>query len=195
MKCMQRRQWTLLMILMLWLISGCGEATPTPILIEPPTDTAIPPPSAPFIILRRPTTIPTSANQGPFQAKPTVTITGTVEPSPTLPADRVERPFLMKVDRISVVVGRGILLQGRVTNGALHANDGVEILGPQHTATNVTVAAVLIANTRRTQVKVGDFASLLVSGLHLTDVSPGMLVVAAGAYKSYEAARQQLNGP
>ena len=92
------------------------------------------------------------------------------------------------------MVGRGILLQGRVTNGALHPNDNVEILSSQHTATSATVSAVLIANTRRTQVQVGDFASLLVSGLQLTEVSPGMLVVEAGAYKSYEAARQQLNG-
>lgn len=186
----QMKQWALVLILMLWLLSSCAEATPTPILIEPSTDTPIPPPAAPFVILRRPTTIPTSANQGPFQAKPTTTITGTVEPSPTLPADRLERPFLMKIDRISVVVGRGILLQGRVTNGSLQANSNVEILGQQHTATSVTVLAVLIGNTRHDKVQVGDFASLLINGLPLTDVSPSMLVVGAGAYKSYEAARQ-----
>jgi hypothetical protein len=195
MKYRQMWQWALTMTLLLGLLSSCAEATPTPILIEPPNDTSIPPPPAPLVILRRPTTIPTSANQGPFQAKPTATITGTVEPSPTLPADRLERPFLMKIDRISVVVGRGILLQGRVTNGALQANGNVELLGPQQSVSGITVKTVLIANTRHAQVQVGDYASLLVSGLLLTDVSPGMLVVEAGAYKSYEAARQQLSGP
>ena len=59
----------------------------------------------------------------------------------------------MKIDRISVVVGRGLLLQGRVTNGTLQANGGVELLGPQQTVSGLTVHTVLIANTRRDQVR------------------------------------------
>src|SRR5262245_2075409 len=111
-------KWGIAMYFAMSLLSGCGEASPTPIIIsEAPTSTPIPPP-APQLILPRATAVPTTGNTGPFAANPTATIEGTlaVEPSPTL-ADPIDRPFLMRIDRISVIAGRGTLLEGRVANG------------------------------------------------------------------------------
>jgi len=98
----------------------------------------------------------------------------------------------MKIDRISVIVGRGTLLEGRVANGTLQANSNVEILGPQITAISPTVLAILISNIMRDQVTVGDYAGILVGGIEATDISPGMLLAEAGEFESYEEALQQL---
>lgn len=96
--------------------------------------------------------------------------------------------------RISVIVGRGLLLQGRATSGILPAHGIVNVLGPQKALTGLSAVAVLIGNTVCDQVKAGQTASILVSGLKPSDLSPGLLLVTAGGYKSYEAEQQQLTG-
>ena len=98
----------------------------------------------------------------------------------------------MRIDRISVIVGRGTLLEGRVANGTLQANGDVEILSPQNDVISVTVLATLISNVMRDQVTVGDYAGILVGGVEATNLSPGMLLAEAGQFKSYEEALQQL---
>jgi len=99
----------------------------------------------------------------------------------------------MRIDRISVIVGRGTLLQGRVANGTLQGNGNVEILGPQNKVISPSLLAILISNIMRNQVTVGDYAGILVGGIKPTDLSPGMLLAEAGEYKSYEEALQQLH--
>ena len=184
------------------LLSGCGGASPTTIELPPvPTSTPLPPvPQAPAV-LPRPTAIPTTGSTGPFPAASTATDEGTataegtgtveVQPSPTLPPP-IDRPFLMKIDRISVVVGRGTLLEGRVANGTLTGNGTVEILAPQDNVISAALLAILISNTVRDQVTVGDYAGVLVGGIEATHLSPGMLLAAAGEYESYEEALAQL---
>jgi elongation factor Tu len=98
----------------------------------------------------------------------------------------------MKIDRISVIVGRGTLLQGHVANGTLQGNGSVEILGPKNKVISATVLAILISNAVRDQVTVGDYASILVSDIKATDLSPGMLLAEADKFKTYEEALRQL---
>jgi elongation factor Tu len=98
----------------------------------------------------------------------------------------------MRIDRISVIVGRGILLQGHVANGTLQGNVNVEILGPQDKVISAPVLAILISNIVRDQVTVGDYASILVGRIEATALSPGMLLAPAGEFESYEEALLQL---
>jgi translation elongation factor EF-Tu-like GTPase len=98
----------------------------------------------------------------------------------------------MKIDKYSVIVGRGILLEGRVVHGTLRGNDSVEILGPQNKVLSASVLAVLISNTARDQVTVGDYAGILVPGIQPSELSLGMALAAAGAFTSYEEALQEL---
>ena len=91
-----------------------------------------------------------------------------------------------------MVVGRGTLLEGRVANGTLQANGSVEILGPQNKVISPAVLAILISNTMRDQVSVGDYAGILVGSIEVLDLRPGMLLAAAGEFESYEEALQQL---
>ena len=189
----QVAKWGIAITFVMSLLIGCAGASPTPIVIIPaPTSTPIP--SLPQAVLPQATAIPTTGNTGPFAAGATATTEGTVavvEPSPTLP-DPIDRPFLMKIDRISVIVGRGTLLEGRVANGTLQGNGTVEILGPQNNVISPTVLAILISNTVTDQVTVGDYAGILVGGVEPTDLSPGRLLAEAGEFESYEEALLQL---
>ena len=194
--------WGIAITFMMSILSGCGGTSPTTIELPPaPTSTPLPPvPQAPAV-LPQPTAIPTTGNTGPFPAAATATDEGTataegtgtaeLQPSPTLPPP-IDRPFLMKIDRISLVVGRGTLLEGRVANGTLAGNGTVEILAPQDNVISTAVLAILISNTVRDQVTVGDYAGILVEGVEATDLKPGMLLAEAGEYESYEEALAQL---
>jgi len=191
----QISKWGITITVVMSLLSGCGRASPTPVVIAP-ASTPIPA-IPPAVVLPRATAVPVTATTGPVSVQLTTTVptptggTLTLEPSPTLQAP-IDRPFLMKIDRISVVVGRGTLLEGRVANGTLQANSDVEILGSQNNVISATVLATLISNVMRDQVTVGDYASILVGGVEATDLSPGMLLAEAGKFKSYEEALQQL---
>jgi translation elongation factor EF-Tu-like GTPase len=94
----------------------------------------------------------------------------------------------MRIDRVSVIVGRGTLLEGRVVHGSLQANASVQIFGTQNTVLDTSVLAVLIANTIRDQVTVGDPAGILVQSVEASGVAPGMLLAEAGIFTTYEEA-------
>ena len=91
-----------------------------------------------------------------------------------------------------MIVGRGTLLEGRVANGTLQATGAVEIISPQNKVISPSLLAIFISNAPRDQVTVGGYAGILVGGIEPTSLSPGMLLAAAGEYKSYEEAIQQL---
>ena len=195
----QLLQWGVAITLVMFLLGGCGGASPTPIVIVPPAPSTSIPPNPPAVLPRATAVPPTAA----FSVATTVTATAgtdltttaegtaTVESVPTA-EDPSDLPFLMKIDRISVIVGRGTLLEGRVAHGTLQANGDVEILGPQNKVLGTSALAVLISNTVRDQVTVGDYAGILVAGVEVTEVSPGMLLAEAGAFASYEEALQEL---
>ncbi|HXD09627.1 MAG TPA: hypothetical protein VN653_06160 [Anaerolineales bacterium] len=192
MNCQQISKWGIAITFVMSLLSACGAASPTPVVPAPiPPSTPIPP--NPQVVLPRATAIPATATPKPASLEPTTTSDGTItpKPSPTL-KNPIDRPFLMKIDRISVIVGRGTLLEGRVANGTLQASGSVEILGTQNMVISPTILAILISNTVRDQVTVGDYAGILVASIAAGDLSPGMLLAAAGEYKSYEDALRQL---
>jgi len=194
----QIRSWGIVMILGISFLSGCAGATPTPAIIVPAsTPTPLPPqpPAALPTATDLPPTIPAQPTAATQMTGTELTTTpdGTVTSTPIVPTvNPSDQPFLMKIDRVSVVVGRGILLEGRVAHGTLQGSAGVEILGPQNTVLNPAVLAILISNTVQNQVTVGDYAGILVQGVEVSEVSPGMLLAESGAYNSYEDAIQQL---
>jgi translation elongation factor EF-Tu-like GTPase len=193
----QVQQWGVTIILVMLLLGGCESASPTPIVIAPaPTLTPVPP--LPTAALPIATDVPATDILPTAATELTATdLTTTAEGTATLgtvPATEnpIDQPFLMKIDRFSLIVGRGMLLEGRVVRGSLHRNDSVEILGPQNKVLSPSVLAVLISNTARDQVTVGDYAGILVQAMDPGELSPGMVLAASGAFASYEEALQEL---
>ena len=189
-------QWGIAITLVMVLLGGCDGASPTPIVIAP-VATSTPLPPIPTAALPIATDVPPPSATELTTTLTTTDLTTTVEPTATLgtvPATEkpIDQPFLMRIDKFSVIVGRGMLLEGRVVHGTLQGNDGVEILGPQNKVLSTTVVAVLISSTVRDHVSVGDYAGILVQGIKASDVSPSMVLAAAGAFASYEEALQEL---
>jgi translation elongation factor EF-Tu-like GTPase len=193
----QVQQWGIAITLVMLLLGGCEGASPTPIIIAPaPASTSVPPiPTAalPTATAVPPTDIPPTAATELIATDLTTTVEqtetlGTVPPT----QNPIDQPFLMKIDKFSVIVGRGLLLEGHVVHGTLRGNDSVEILGPQNKALYASVLVVLISNTARDQVTVGDYAGILVPGIQPGELSPGMVLAAAGAFTSYEEALEEL---
>jgi hypothetical protein len=186
-------------ILFVLVVSGCGEATDVPV-VPFPAETSLPAPVQPTTIQPLPTEIPpTQAPAGaatlPAAAGTDAATTpdGTVSPTVTsTPANPLDLPFLMRIDRVSVVVGRGTLVEGRVEHGTLQAGDGVEILRPQAETLSPGLLAILVSSVAREQVTVGDYAGILVESVDATQVTPGTLLAEAGAYDSYEDALANL---
>ena len=190
-------QWGLAITFVMFLVGGCGRVSPTPIVIVPAaTSTSVPP----IATAAQPIATDVPPTDAPATAATELTasdLTTTVEQTATLgtipPTENPnDQPFLMKIDRFSVIVGRGILLEGRVVHGTLHGNDSVEILGPQDKVLRTSVLAVLISNIARDQVTVGDYAGILVQGIQPGDLGLGMVLAAAGAFDSYEEALEEL---
>src|SRR5215204_638407 len=121
---MNRQQiltWGSAILVVISLLSGCGGASPTPIVVVPvPPSTQVP--ALPPAVLPRvtATAIPFTATAGPAGTESTSATEGegTVSPQPSATLEQpIDRPFLMRIDRISLIVGRGTLLEGPVANG------------------------------------------------------------------------------
>ena len=184
--------------LMTCILGGCVGSSPTPIIIVP-TGTIAPRPALPTATRPIPTPVAPTATTPPTstaQSNTTELATTpeeTITPSPVVATENpMDRPFLMRIDKISVIVGRGTYLEGRVARGTLQGNDEVEILGPQNSVIRTTVLGVFISSTVRDQVIVGDYAGVLVQNVEVTNVSPGMVLAGAGGYDTYEEALQEL---
>ncbi|MGO1527010.1 MAG: EF-Tu/IF-2/RF-3 family GTPase, partial [Corynebacterium variabile] len=100
-----------------------------------------------------------------------------------------DKPFLMPVEDIFTITGRGTVVTGRVERGSLALNDEVEILGIREKSQKTTVTSIEMFNKLLDSAEAGDNAALLLRGLKREDVERGQVIAKPGAYtphKSFE---------
>ena len=98
------------------------------------------------------------------------------------PERETDKPFLMPVEDIFTITGRGTVVTGRVERGVLNLNDEVEILGIREKSTKTTVTSIEMFNKLLDTAEAGDNAALLLRGLKREDVERGQIVAKPGAY-------------
>ena len=98
------------------------------------------------------------------------------------PVRETEKPFLMPVEDIFTITGRGTVVTGRVERGELNVNDEVEIIGIREKATKTTVTSIEMFNKLLDSAEAGDNAALLLRGLKREDVERGQVIAKPGAY-------------
>ncbi len=98
------------------------------------------------------------------------------------PVRETDKPFLMPVEDIFTITGRGTVVTGRVERGQLNVNDEVEILGIREKSTKTTVTSIEMFNKLLDYAEAGDNAALLLRGLKREDVERGQIVAKPGAY-------------
>jgi len=91
------------------------------------------------------------------------------------PVRETEKPFLMPVEDVMTITGRGTVVTGRIERGTVHTGDKVEIVGLRPTA-ETTVTGVEMFRKTLDQGEAGDNAGLLLRGTKKEDVERGMVI-------------------
>ena len=96
------------------------------------------------------------------------------------PVRETDMPFLMPVEDVFTITGRGTVVTGRVERGVINVNEEVEIVGIKPTSTKTTVTGVEMFRKLLDQGQAGDNVGLLLRGIKREDVERGQVVVKPG---------------
>jgi len=96
-----------------------------------------------------------------------------------LPQRALDKPFLMPIEDVFSIKGRGTVATGRIEQGVIKINDPVEIVGLKPTQTSV-VTGVEAFKKSLDQGQAGDNAGLLLRGIERTQIERGQVIVAPG---------------
>jgi len=99
-------------------------------------------------------------------------------PEPQRPLDK---PFLMPVEDVFTITGRGTVATGRVERGIVKLNDEVEILGIKEKKQKTVVTGVEMFRKLLDEGRAGDNIGLLLRGIQRTDVERGQVIAKPGS--------------
>ncbi|MFI6024270.1 elongation factor Tu [Amycolatopsis magusensis] len=97
------------------------------------------------------------------------------------PQRELDKPFLMPIEDVFTITGRGTVVTGRVERGQVNVNDEVEIVGIREKATKTTVTGVEMFRKLLDSGQAGDNVGLLLRGIKREDVERGQVVAKPGA--------------
>jgi len=96
------------------------------------------------------------------------------------PVRDIEKPFLMPIEDVFTITGRGTVVTGRVDRGIINVNETVEILGIHDKSQTTTVTGVEMFRKLLDQGRAGDNVGLLLRGTKREDVERGQVVAKPG---------------
>ncbi|GAB2979812.1 elongation factor Tu [Frigoribacterium salinisoli] len=97
------------------------------------------------------------------------------------PVRATDQPFLMPVEDVFTITGRGTVITGRVERGILKPNDEVEIVGIKEKSSKTTVTAIEMFRKTLEDARAGENVGLLLRGTKREDVERGQVVVKPGS--------------
>ena len=98
-----------------------------------------------------------------------------------LPPRPVDQPFLMSVEDVFSITGRGTVATGRIERGRIKVGEPVEIVGLMEKPLNSTVTGVEMFKKLLDQGEAGDNAGLLLRGIEKTQIRRGMVLCKPGS--------------
>ena len=105
------------------------------------------------------------------------------------PERDIDKPFLMPVEDIFSITGRGTVVTGRIERGRIETGSDVDIVGIEEEKLTSTVTGIEMFNKVLDEGEAGDNAGLLLRGIKKEEVSRGMVVAEPGSvtpHKEFE---------
>ena len=104
-----------------------------------------------------------------------------------LPERLVDKPFLMPIEDVFSITGRGTVVTGRIEAGTVHVNDPAEIIGLSHDKPKTTVVTgVEMFRKLLDQGEAGDNVGLLLRGIDKKEVKRGEVIAKPGSIKAHD---------
>jgi elongation factor Tu len=102
-----------------------------------------------------------------------------------LPPRQVDLPFLMPVEDVFSITGRGTVATGRIERGVINTGDPVDIIGMGAENLKSTVTGVEMFRKILDRGEAGDNSGLLLRGVEKTDIRRGMVICKPGSVKPH----------
>ena len=96
------------------------------------------------------------------------------------PQRDTDKPFLMPVEDVFTITGRGTVATGRVERGVLHLNDEVEIVGIKEETKKTVVTGIEMFRKMLDETQAGDNIGALLRGIQRTEIERGQVLAKPG---------------
>jgi elongation factor Tu len=97
------------------------------------------------------------------------------------PERDIDKPFLMPIEDVFTITGRGTVVTGRAERGIMKVNEEVEIVGIKEKSQKTTVTGVEMFRKLLDEARAGENVGLLLRGIKREDVERGQVVVKPGS--------------
>jgi elongation factor Tu len=97
------------------------------------------------------------------------------------PEREIDKPFLMPIEDVFTITGRGTVVTGRCERGVLLPNEDVEIVGIKEKSLKTKVTAIEMFRKTLDDARAGENVGLLLRGIKREEVERGMVVVKPGS--------------
>jgi elongation factor Tu len=104
-----------------------------------------------------------------------------VDESVPQPEREIDKPFLMPIEDVFTITGRGTVVTGRCERGVLLPNEDVEIVGIKEKSLKTKVTAIEMFRKTLDDARAGENVGLLLRGIKREEVERGMVVVKPGS--------------
>jgi elongation factor Tu len=107
------------------------------------------------------------------------------------PAREIDKPFLMSVEDVFSITGRGTVATGRIERGLVKVSEEIEIVGMKDTV-KTTVTGVEMFRKQLDQGMAGDNVGLLLRGVERESIERGQVLAKPGSIKPHTTAKAEL---
>ena len=102
------------------------------------------------------------------------------------PERDTDKPFLMPIEDVFSITGRGTVATGRVERGVLHLNDEVEIIGVKEETQKTVVTGIEMFRKLLDEAQAGDNIGALLRGIQRTEIERGQVLAKPGSVKCHK---------
>jgi len=127
-----------------------------------------------------------SGKRGDKDADPVFLLMDTVDKYIPTPERAVDRPFLMPVEDVFTITGRGTVGTGRIERGIIKVGEEIEIVGLAEKARKSTVTGIEMFRKLLDQGIAGDNVGVLLRGIERNDIERGQVLAKPGSIKPHK---------